>query len=68
MPTASKISHKDRKGRHKASFFHLQMVNGMEEKIINSLTPEEKKDPGILHQVATTHSNLCASYSQMGQH
>lgn len=60
----------DRKGKHKASLFNLQLVNEMEHKMFQDIQQSLKSSDQIdkVHQIATTHSNLCAVYSQMGQH
>jgi len=29
---------------------------------------KEQNSSDFLHQIATTHSNMCATYSQMGNH
>ena len=58
-----------RKGKFKASLFNLQLVNSMEDKLYTTIeNAKEEVKPDIIHQIATTHSNICAIHSEMGEH
>ena len=59
---------KYRKGKYKESLSSLRKVSNMEIAAFKEMKEEGEERTELIHQMATTHSNMCAVYSQMGNH